>query len=149
MSKCICSLGVVALVAAVFAGGASAETVQEHRTKTMEMIVENFKPMVAVAKGKAAYTPALVGNAEAIVRLSKGILSLFPEGSGGEKSRAKPEIWGDWANFEKAALAFQAAVPGLVPAAKSGDVVRIGAAVGAVGKTCGGCHKPYRKPKKK
>ncbi|MDP6707428.1 MAG: cytochrome c [Alphaproteobacteria bacterium] len=149
MTKFFSLLAVAVLAITTFATGAMAESVQENRIKTMKLIVQNFKPLGAVAKGKAPYTMALVGNAEAMVQLSKGILTHFPEGSADSKSRAKPEIWSDWAGFQKAAAAFEAATPGLVVAAKSGDQAKIGAAVGAVGKTCGGCHKPYRKPKKK
>ena len=109
----------------------------------------NFKPFVAIAKGKAEPSMDLVGKAEALVQLSKGVLVNFPEGSGGGKSRAKAAIWDNWPQFEKKAAAFQAATPGLVAAAKSGDAAKIKGAVGAVGQVCGSCHKAFRAPKKK
>ena len=79
------------------------------------------------------------------LRGSKKLLALFPPGTE-PTGRAKPEIWTDWAKFEAAAKDFQDAAPKLVPAAKSGVANQIPAARGAVGKTCGACHKPFRKP---
>ncbi len=139
----------VLAVAAIFSFSALAGSTQENRSAHMKQIWKNFKPFTLVAKGEAEPSMGLVGNAAALQQLSKGLLVLFPQGSGGGKSRAKPEIWSDWAGFQKAVANFQAAAPGLVPAAKSGDAGKIKAATGAVGKACGGCHKPYRAPKKK
>ena len=82
-----------------------------------------------VAKGEAAYSPDLVTKAEELVSVSTVILTLFPEGSGGPPTRAKPEIWKEWAKFEKGAKAFQAAAPQLLDASKSGDKAKIGAAL--------------------
>ena len=149
MSKLSRSLVLAAIAAAFVAGSVGAATVQENRSAAMKQLGKNLKPLGAIAKGEAEYTMSADSNAKAIEQISKGILVLFPEGSGGGKSRAKPEIWSDWAGFTKAAKNFQAAAPGLVAAAKTGDSAKIGAAVKAVGKTCGGCHKPFRAPKKK
>ena len=148
MSKLFRSLGAAALVSVV-AGAVLSSTVQEDRSETMKQNWANFKPFVAVAKGEAEPLPALVGNANALEQISKRLMTLFPEGSTSDESRAKPEIWANWADFQQKVAAFQTAVPDLVAAAKSGDKAKIGAAVKAVGGTCGACHKSYRKPKKK
>ena len=50
-------------------------------------------------------------------------------------------------DFNKALSAFQAASAKLLEAANSGDKAAVGAALGGVGKACGGCHKPFRKKK--
>jgi cytochrome c556 len=65
------------------------------------------------------------------------------------ETRAKPEIWSDAAGFAGKLETLAAATPALVAAAKTGNAGAIGAALGKVGKTCGGCHKPFRVPKKK
>jgi cytochrome c556 len=140
-------MSVATLAVGTIAISASAATVLENRAATMKGLGGNLKAIGAVAKGKAEYSPALIGNAKALVQYSKNIEVLFPQGSTGK--RTKPEIWTDWAGFVKAAEALEAAAPGLLAAVESGDKGKIGAATGAVGKTCGGCHKPYRAPKKK
>ena len=117
----------------------------QHRVAVMEIIGGDIGAIGKVAKGEAEYSPALVERAKRMEALSKTVLVLFPQGSEGRRS--KDEIWSDWAGFEKAANAFSDATPALVSAVESGDKGQIGAALGAVGKSCGGCHKPFRKPK--
>ncbi len=145
--KFVRGLAIAALAAGTFAVTVSAATVAENRVATMKAQWANFKPITLVAKGKADYSMALVGNAEALVQLTKNIEILFPPGSTGK--RTKPEIWSDWAAFVKGADALEKATPALVVAVKTGDIAKIGAAVKMVGKACGGCHKPFRAPKKK
>ncbi len=55
---------------------------------------------------------------------------------------------GPAASGMSAAKQHQAATPILVAAAKTGDAGAILGALKIVGKNCGGCHKPYRVPKK-
>lgn len=145
--KFVRGLAIAALAAGTFAVTVSAGTVVENRVATMKAQAKNLGAIGAVAKGKAEYSMALVGNAEALVQLTKNIEILFPPGSKGK--RTKPEIWTDWAAFVKAAEALEKATPGLVVAVKTGDKDKIGAAVKMVGKACGSCHKPFRAPKKK
>ncbi len=147
INKFVRGLVIAALAAGTFAVAASAGTVVENRVATMKAQAKNLGAIGAVAKGKAEYSMALVGNAEALVQLTKNIEILFPPGSKGK--RTKPEIWSDWAAFVKGADALEKATPGLVVAVKTGDIAKIGAAVKMVGKACGGCHKPFRAPKKK
>ena len=59
------------------------------------------------------------------------------------KTVAKPEIWADADKFAKAFENWQAAVTVVADVAGDGQKVLAGA-VGELGKTCGGCHKPFR-----
>jgi cytochrome c556 len=148
MHKYVKIAGATAVACAMFAGAAFAAMEAENRVKTMKGLGQNLGAIGKVAKGEMAYSMELVGNAEAVVQLSKGLANMFPEGSGGGETRAKPEIWANWADFEAKAKALEDAAPQLVVATKSGDIEQIKAAVGAVGGTCGGCHKAYRAEKK-
>ena len=147
LNKFVRGLAIATLAVGTIAMAASAATVQENRSATMKAQWANFKPILAVAKGKAEYSMALDGNAAALVQLTKNIEILFPEGSKGK--RTKPEIWANWGKFVQAADALEKATPKLLAAVKTGDKGKIGAAVGVVGKACGSCHKPFRAPKKK
>ncbi len=124
------------------------ETVDK-RMGLMKELGSNMKAIAGVAKGEAAYSPALNENAKRINEIAKMMTDLFPEGSDLEsgKDRAKPEIWSKRAEFEAAAMDFEKASAALVAAVSSGDQGEIGAALGGTGKTCGGCHKPFREPK--
>ena len=89
-----------------------------------------------------------VVHAESLAAMSHTVKLLFAQELISVKSRAKPEIWSDWAGFSKAADDLSMATAAVVEAAKGGDPAAIGAALGDVGKACGGCHKPYRGPEK-
>ncbi|WP_169545313.1 c-type cytochrome [Sneathiella aquimaris] len=117
------------------------------RIAKMKMLGENMKAIAAVAKGEAAYSPDLNKNAAKIASIGKEMPTLFPAGSGGEKTRSKPEIWINKEAFSKSITAFQMASENLQTAVATGDQGKIGQALGATGKTCGGCHKPFRTPK--
>lgn len=128
-------------------GGLSVEKSVEIRHGTMEAIAGHMKALGAVAKGEAAADAGTPVHAMSLNALAKTVPALFMVNAVTDKSRAKPEIWGDWDAFTKASDDFAMATGDLVEAAKSGDAGQIGAALGAVGKTCGGCHKPFRAPK--
>src|SRR5207302_8506409 len=54
----------------------------------------------AQAKLKAGNAEAVAVNAETMALIATQILPLFPEGSLTDKSKAKPEIWQKWPEFE-------------------------------------------------
>jgi cytochrome c556 len=56
-----------------------------------------------------------------------------------------PKLWQDRAGFDDALRAARAAADDMVAAAETGDLGEIQKALGALGKRCGDCHKPYRK----
>ncbi|MEZ4290211.1 MAG: cytochrome c [Myxococcota bacterium] len=72
-----------------------------------------------------------------------------PSARGSPKARpaAKPEIWTDWTKFQTEIAEYEEAANALASAAASGDPAKIGPAMKALGGSCGGCHKPFRKPK--
>ncbi len=117
------------------------------RIAKMKELGGSMKAIAAVAKGEAEYSPALNAKAETVQKIAMEMASLFPEGSGGEKTRSKPEIWTKKAEFSAAIKDLQMASEKLVVAVATGDRAAIGPALGATGKTCGGCHKPFRTPK--
>jgi cytochrome c556 len=121
----------------------------DYRIGEMKKLGMNMGAIAKVAKGEVAYTDALNQNAKSIAELSANMSKWFPAGSGVEKSRSKPDIW-DEANkgkFAKAIEDLQAASLQLIVAVQTGDQAKIGGALKATGATCGGCHKPFRKPK--
>ncbi|MDW3207052.1 MAG: cytochrome c [Alphaproteobacteria bacterium] len=128
-------------------GSLSAEESYQIRNGAMEAIAGHMKALGAVAKGEAQADAGTPVHAMSLNALAKTVPSLFMANATTDKSRAKPEIWSDWEGFKKAADDFAMATGELAEAAKSGDAGQIGAALGGVGKTCGGCHKPFRAPK--
>ncbi len=140
------------LFAAVLAAGAAEAAddpanVIAYRQKVMSGMASHIGAIAAVLKGEVSYAGHIVGHARAMQAASTMLPDIFPPGSGVGETRAKPEIWQNWTKFESGIKAFQTASARLVEAAESGDMGAIGAALGGVGDSCGGCHKPFRKPK--
>ncbi len=140
------------LVAAVAAVGVATaadppENVLKYRQNIMKSHIAHMGAIGAVVKGEVSYSGHVAAHARALQSTSLMLPDIFPEGSGGGKSRAKAEIWQDRAKFDAAVKAFQTATNELVKAADSGDMTALGAGLGGVGKACGGCHKPFRAKK--
>jgi cytochrome c556 len=94
------------------------------------------------------------GNHEPIAKAAEDIqtaagnaLPLFPKDSLHPNSRAKPEIWQDWAKFEELMKGMEAKAGELASAAKSGGDA--GAAANAMFGNCKSCHDSFRKPEEK
>jgi cytochrome c556 len=97
------------------------------------------------AKAKVGNTEAIAANAETIAINAMHIPILFPAGSLAEKSRAKPEIWQKWTEFE--ADATQAMAEKLRDAAQAKNAEATRAVVRDFQKqTCDTCHTPSRAP---
>ncbi len=93
------------------------------------------------AKAKADAVEAIAVNAETIALNAMHIPLLFPPGSIPEKSRAKPEIWQRWAEFEAAAKNLQAQAEQLRDAARAKNAAAAQEMVKTFPKqACGACH---------
>lgn len=94
--------------------------------------------------GKAGNKKAIAPEAEAIAAKAKGALALFPPGSTHPESRAKPEIWKNWAKFEADMVAMEKAASNLATvAAAEGDT---GSASKQLFGSCKSCHDDFRVP---
>ena len=98
-------------------------------------------------KLKAGNIEAIAVNAEALSLSARHIPSLFPEGSLTEKSKAKPEVWQKWPDFEAAAKNLETRAAQLRDTAMKKDQAAVEAQVKDFGRlACGTCHTPFRVP---
>ncbi len=140
-----------ALAVCVVAGLAPARTtaqeptpVMEYRQAIMSGLGAHRGALGAILNEDVPHRDHMLGHALSLQRLAAMASDIFPEGSGGEGSRALPEIWEDAAGFGDALAAFQNAADALADAARAGDTAAVGDAAAGLGRTCGGCHRPYR-----
>jgi cytochrome c556 len=138
----VVAAGIAFSTLAVSAGGDDAI---KFRQAVMTSIGTHMGALGAMAKGEVAVSEQAKWHAGALIKLSGIVPQLFPAGSGAGKTGALSVIWENTAKFQQVLADFQAATPQLMAAAESGDAAQIGAALGAVGKTCGGCHETFRK----
>ena len=121
------------------------ENIIKFRQAVMKGNGAHITNIAAVVKGQVTITANLVADAQAIADGLENFGKLFPPGTEGGKTNALAKIWDDRAGFDKALADAQAAAQGMIGATASNDIATIGKALGALGKSCGGCHKPYRK----
>jgi cytochrome c556 len=117
----------------------------KQRQAAMTLQGKYFGPLGGMAQGKVPYDKKIVvRNAGYLTVLNKMPWDGFDSSTANEKSAALPAIFSDNAKFKKAADDMQAAVTKLVSVSKGKDEAATKAAIGAVGKTCGGCHDNFR-----
>jgi cytochrome c556 len=98
-------------------------------------------------KAKAGQIEAIAVNAETIAINAPEIPALFPQGSLTDKSKAKPEVWQKWSEFEDRVQNLQAMAEKLREAATAKDAEATQAIVKDFGRqACGSCHTPFRVP---
>lgn len=100
---------------------------------------------------KAGKTSVVANEAQGIALKAKQVTALFPTGSTDPKSRAKPEIWQKWADFERLAAAMgddAAALAIAAGGADDGNDADMKAASQKLFKGCKSCHDEFRVPKK-
>jgi cytochrome c556 len=98
-------------------------------------------------KLKAGQIEAMAVNAETIAINAQHVPMLFPKGSLTDKSKAKPEIWDKWSEFEAAAKNLEAKAIEVRDAAKAKDQAKVETLMKDFGRqACGTCHQPFRQP---
>lgn len=149
MKKLIVAAGLAAALGAGVTADAFAQakpdTLVKQRQAAMTLIAKYWGPLGGMAAGRVPFDAAVVArNAGYLDALSHMPWDGFDASTQNEKSAALPEVWKDGAKFKAAADAMQSEVAKLVTAAKGGNEGAIKAALGDVGKTCGGCHNNFR-----
>ena len=141
------------LVALAFAGSATGQSTA--KIWTSDVVADRQRLMKlngaswadAQAKLKAGNAEAVAVNAETMALIATQITALFPEGSLTEKSKAKPEIWQKWPEFESAVKNYAMQAEKLRDAARSKDLAATEAVAKEFGRqACGTCHQPFRVP---
>ena len=146
-----CAVGVLAgsvLAGAAVAADRKPEDALKYRKGVLTGIAWHFGPVVAMAKGEAAFDQAqLTERAAAMAALSKMLGEGFIQGTAQgqiEGSRSLPAIWTDSADFQKKLEALQTATAALASASGSLAQGDLGKHVAAIGGSCKACHDTYR-----
>jgi cytochrome c556 len=96
---------------------------------------------------KANNLPAVATGADRLAQNAKKIPALFPAGSMTDKSKAKPEIWQKWPEFEAAAKKLETESVKLRDTARTGNAQATNEVIKDFGRNaCGTCHTPFRVP---
>lgn len=118
-----------------------------YRQKVMQAIGASMGGIGDILKHKLPFAGHIETHASDISRMSTLIRDAFEKEITEGRTDAKPEVWQDWDKFAAAAEALQEESAKLADVASAGDMAAIGAQMKNLGKACGDCHKPFRKPK--
>lgn len=123
------------------------ELLVKQRQAAMTLQGKYFGPLAGMAQGKAPYNADTVAmNAAFLDALSRMPWDGFAPASkdAAVKTAALPAIWSEPAKFKEAQDNFHKAVAALVAVSRGSDEAAQKAAIGGVGKACGGCHQDFR-----
>lgn len=122
------------------------ERAVEYRQSLMTVLAGNFGPVIAMATGRMPFNAALATkDADRAAFIATMAADAFPAISNGAgKTKAKPNIWTDQADFQTHMQQMIDRTAALQTAAKSGDEAGIKTAANAVGESCKGCHDKFR-----
>lgn len=142
-------MAVSALVSFGFALDAAAqakpEVLVKQRQAAMTLIGKYFGPLGGIAQGKLPYNQQVVQRNAAYLDVLKDMpWDGFHESTKGEKSAALPAVWAKSGEFKQAAERAASEIGKLAAVSKSGDEASVKSQIGAVGKSCGGCHDNFR-----
>jgi cytochrome c556 len=139
------SLGLLAGCAGKSMSKMGSGDVVADRQRLMKSLGANWADIQA--KAKAGNIEGIAVNAENLALYAPHIPMYFPEGSGTEKSKAKPEIWQKWPEFQAAAKNLETQSERLRDAAKAKNEQATQDIVKDFGRNaCGTCHTPFRVP---
>jgi cytochrome c556 len=119
----------------------------KQRQAAMTLQAKYLGPLGAMAQGKIPYNADTVAmNAAYLDALSRMPWDGFAPASkdATTKTAALPAVWSEPAKFKEAQDNFQNAVQALRKVSTGGDEAAQKQAIGAVAKTCGGCHENFR-----
>lgn len=147
MKKAVAALAALSL--GIAAGAAVAQVKPEVMVKQRQAVMtlqgKYFGPMAAMAQGKAPYNVEVVRrNAAFLDNLSRMPWDGFDPNTKDVKSAALPAVYEQPQKFREAASRLENEAHKLYQVSQSGDEAAVKAQIGAVGKSCGGCHESFR-----
>jgi len=123
--------------------------IMHDRHEAMEKLGDSMKTLHRALDASPADLNAVRAQTALMAKAAAQIPGMFPVGTGPDvgKTRAKPEIWTQQANFIGKSKEFLAATRAIDAAARAGDLNKVMALHERVDQACKACHDPFRAPK--
>jgi cytochrome c556 len=119
----------------------------KYRQSVMESVGGDMAAISNIMKYGLPLTGNVVVHAEGLASHAKLVSSAFERKVTSGPNDAEPAIWEKADEFKEKTKAFETETAKLVEVAKAGDPAALGVQMKATGKSCGGCHESFRKPK--
>ena len=131
-----------------FSGTVNAqEGTVKYRQGLMGAIGGHAEAIAQIAYGGVGYSDHLTTHTEGLKVLTTLVLTAFREEALTEDppTRAKPEIWQDWSEFEGYVNDLQQAATDVAKTAAGGDMGAVAGSLDPLWDSCKGCHDSFRK----
>ncbi|KAK3606782.1 hypothetical protein CHS0354_018376 [Potamilus streckersoni] len=142
MKKLILALAIALPAAVLFAADNGAVM------RDREANFKNLKKQMDIIKSAvqdAGKKQQLADAGSQIIKSAKAIPGFFPAGTKDEMdTEAKPNIWANFADFEKKAATLAMSAEEFVNAVNAGDMQKVASGFQTMGGDCKSCHKEYR-----
>lgn len=137
------------------AGAARAQTADpkadeaalKYRQSLMEAIGGDMAAIGDILKYRMNLPGHVAAHADSMASHAKLISAAFERKVTAGPTDAEPAIWEKPDEFAQKVKDFETESAKLAEVARGSDPAALGAQVKAVGKSCGGCHDSFRKPK--
>lgn len=137
----LCAVPLVALTTAATSHEGVKNAAVKARMDLMQEVRAAISVVGGMAQGKVEFDPDKAATAAAALADASGrVPGAFMANETDPKSEAAPAIWQNWDDFVAKAEAMETAARAL----DTGSLDSLRAGMGAVGGTCGACHKAYR-----
>lgn len=138
------ALVALALTAPALSAQNQAPPLSQYRTQLMTSMQAHVGALRLLGSGDVVRNEDVARHARAVRDISEMLLELWPEGSGGEGTRALPAIWENWDDFRGKLEALRDAGVALQTAADAGSTDGVAQAMQGLGQGCRSCHGDYR-----
>ena len=143
----------IAFIPATAIGEGHIDRAIKARKAVMQLRSFELGRLAAMAKGNVEYDAKTALTAANNLKILSQVntMAMWPQGSDNvampDVTRALPNLWSDFPKVAEANKAFVMAVDNFADVAGK-DLASLQAGLGDVGKSCVGCHKPFRAKKK-
>ena len=118
-----------------------------YRQKIMKSNGLHMSMIGDILKNNLPFKNQIAIHARSIALNSKATPDAWKKKITQGKTDSQPLIWSDWQMFKEKAEISANEAANLANLVESGDMSAAMAQVRTLGRTCGGCHESYRKPK--
>lgn len=123
------------------------EYVIKYRQAIMRSVGANMSAISVILQSRLLHQENLVEHARQLKGASTLFESAFQKEVLAGRTDARPEIWSDWDGFLAIARAMGEESDRLAAVGADGDLKAIAEQIKVIAKSCGKCHRQFRKPK--
>lgn len=130
----------IVVCACLLAAPCLGEDAIGYRQNVERAAAGHLEALSGIVRGESPAGADAAGHAQALVAIAGEMSRLYPAGSQGRASQARPEVWSQASAFTAAQATYARSAAATVKAAQSGDAASLASAFTTLALACKGCH---------